>query len=144
MYGLYLRTCMIYVLCIIRIDGYRTEVRRRVSNYVLICGIEPGASAQSVFYGMRLLLAKGTGWICGGVEEASICLQERCDQGRYARTDIQKWANLWRYSQYTSVDPATIPCVPVASPGLKPKKGGEDRTLRRSQTGQAWLELQSQ
>ncbi len=31
---------------------------------------------------------------------------------------------------------------PVALPGLKLKGGGaEDRMLRRSQTGQAWLEL---
>ncbi len=38
-----------------------------------------------------------------------------------------------------------IPCVPVASPGLKLRERvSDERTLRRSQTGQAWLELQSQ
>ncbi len=44
-----------------------------------------------------------------------------------------------------SADQTPIPCVPVtASPGLKQKKGVcEERTLRRSQPGQAWLELQS-
>ncbi len=48
---------------------------------------------------------------------------------------------------YKIVDQTPIPCVPVtASPGLKPKGGGgrEERMIRRSQTGQAWLELQSQ
>ncbi len=36
-------------------------------------------------------------------------------------------------------------CVPVTSPGLKLKGGEcEERTLRRSQIGQVWLELQSQ
>ncbi len=52
----------------------------------------------------------------------------------------------WRCSQHTSADQTPIPCVPVASPGLKPKggRGGgvcEERTLRRSQTGQAQLGL---
>ncbi len=38
-----------------------------------------------------------------------------------------------------------IPCVPVASRGLKPTgRVCEEWMLRRSQTGQAWLEVQSQ
>ncbi len=35
-----------------------------------------------------------------------------------------KWSNNWWYSQHTSVNQTPTSCVPVASPGLKPKKGG--------------------
>ncbi len=46
---------------------------------------------------------------------------------------------------YKIVDQTPIPCVPVASPGLKLKgMVCEELMLRRSQTGQTWLELQRQ
>ncbi len=57
-----------------------------------------------------------------------------------------KWSNNWQCSLHTSGDQIPIPCVPIiASPGLKPKgRVWEEWMLRRFQTGQAWLELQSQ
>ncbi len=55
-----------------------------------------------------------------------------------APTDLQKKV------QQTSADQTSMPSVPVtASPGLKPKgKVCEERALRYSQAGQAWIELQ--
>ncbi len=55
------------------------------------------------------------------------------------------WSNNWQCNQHTSFDQTRISCAPVASPGLKPKgRVCVERMLRRSQTGQAWLELQRQ
>ncbi len=38
---------------------------------------EPGASPQSVFDCPRLLVTKGTPWVCGGVEEIDVGLQQK-------------------------------------------------------------------
>ncbi len=56
-----------------------------------------------------------------------------------------KRSNKWWRNQHTYADQSPISCIPVASPGLEPKgRGCEERMGRRSQTGQAWFELQSQ
>ncbi len=56
-----------------------------------------------------------------------------------------KWPSKSWCSQHTSTKQTSIPSAPVSSPGFKPKgRVCEERTLRRSQTVQTWLELQSQ
>ncbi len=44
-------------------------------------------------------------------------------------------------TDHTSADQTPILYIPGTSPGLKPKGKCDERTLRRSQTGQTWLEL---
>ncbi len=52
------------------------------------------------------------------------------------------WPTKWRCSQHT---PLPIKLLSTAPSGLKPKgRVCEERMIRRSQTRQAWLELQSQ
>ncbi len=47
-----------------------------------------------------------------------------------------KWPNNWRCSQHTSVDQTPTPCVPVASPGFKPKgRVGRADTPARAKRG---------
>ncbi len=42
-----------------------------------IVSLNPGASPQPVFHYLRLLLAKGTQWVCGGFEEICVGFQKR-------------------------------------------------------------------
>ncbi len=52
-------------------------------------------------------------------------------------------SNQWRYIQRTFFIQIFIPCVSIASPGFQ-RKGCEEWTLQRSQTGQAWFDMEIQ
>ncbi len=66
------------------LDGgpFRTGVNdmewwKRTSKHGLFYRIDPGASPRPVFHYLRFLLAKGTQWVCGGVEETGVGFQKR-------------------------------------------------------------------
>ncbi len=51
-----------------------------------------------------------------------------------------KWSNKWWCNQHASADQTPTPCVPVASPGLKPRGGvwRADTAVLSNRTGLTW------
>ncbi len=66
------------------VGGKDFERRERTSKGVLFRHVEPWASPQSVFHGLRLLFAKGTQWVRGEIEKIYLRFKGRCVSGSKA------------------------------------------------------------
>ncbi len=55
--------------------------------------------------------------------------------GRLSTYRTTTWSNKWLCNQRTSANPTPIPCVSVASPGLRSKGSGRSGTLKPDRLG---------
>ncbi len=78
-----------------RVGGKDLEERTRTSKDVLSSHIEPEASPQSVFAWLRIIFTKGIQWVCGGVEQIGVGLQQRGVTSSKARKDDVAEALTW-------------------------------------------------